>query len=90
MVKFFLLTENLDKCAGNGPVVNVAVFQWETDAQHVRDYLNGKGPNFFNVETIAFYNNTYEFFEERNNTIRNRALAKLTDEECEVLGLPLD
>lgn len=79
--------KNADLTEGRGPMVIIALFSDEVSARSAARGWGVMGVGDGEVTPMFVYNTYREYVEEKDNEIRNRALAKLSEEEKRTLGL---
>ena len=75
--------EELDYCGG--PSRYIAYFENQDDAKHVIGVQ--RDPDLYKVNPIKVFSNAEEFLGKQSRDARAKALAKLSKEDREALGL---
>jgi hypothetical protein len=89
MITVFAVQQNADLTEGRGPMVNRALFIDEADAHEFSETLDGAMGSRSGIKVVPLqvYHRLSECPEFSRKHLRKKALAKLTPEEIEVLGI---
>lgn len=87
MKTVWLALKNADMTEGRGPMVTIAAFNEQRDATRAVTGWGVMGVGDGDVEPLLVYDSFNEYNEKKLMERRNKALAKLTREDREVLGI---
>jgi len=87
MKTIYVAERNLDLTEGRGPIIAIGYFRTITDARLAAKGWGVQGVGDGIVRPTILYDSFVEFKLDETEKIKACALAKLTDEEKEALGL---
>jgi hypothetical protein len=78
---------NADSTEGRGPMIVIGMFEDQQAATRAASGWGVMGVGDGDVEPMIVYESFREYNDEKTKELKNKALAKLTREDREVLGL---